>query len=369
MLVMAMVKSMSRLAWLAAASAVACAPEDWREIPPITWVGEHLEYAPQEGADEPCAGTLPYMDRYLELVAEAMGVELDERVVFVQGSDEAETLCDNEQAYGCSFAQGVYARASPQEHELVHGVRWVTHGPSHSFFEEGTAEVFGDDMHAPSRAEAHGDLIEGINSGGGNRRIPIEWYPRAGHFAAFLHDQYGPDVTTALLQQTNGRSTTARTIEAIVETTGVPWEEVREDYEREPTCSQSQYRYPLAACAQPVALRARCDETVKLVQTLDCDDPGTLGPRDEGIWTYLLLEVEQDGEYEVTAFHPVHNYSALELKECALGCGSILHDQLYGFDTLGTPLHLHAGRYALKLLRPNGDSSELEVKVEGLGCS
>lgn len=363
-----MVKIMSRIAWLAAACAFACAPDDWREIPPITWVGEHLEYAPQEGADEPCAGTLPYMDRYLELAAEAMGVELDERVVFVQGSDEAETLCDNEQAYGCSFAQGVYARASPQEHELVHGVRWATHGPSHSFFEEGAAEAFGDDMHAPSRAEAHGDSIEGINSGE-NRKIPIEWYPRAGHFAAFLHDQYGPEVTTALLQQTNRHSSTARTIEAIVETTGVPWKEVREVYEREPTCSQSQYRYPLAACAQPVALRARCDETVELVQMVDCDDPATLGPRGGALWTYLLLEVEQAGEYEVTAFDLDHSFSGLELKECALGCRSILHDQLQGFDPFGIPVHLHAGRYVLKLVRPEGESSELEVEVEGLGCS
>ncbi len=363
-----MMKIMSRLAWLAAASALACAPEDWREIPPITWVGDHLEYAPQEGADEPCAGTLPYMDRYLELAAEAMGVELDERVVFVQGSDEAETLCDNERAYGCSFEEGLYARASPQEHELVHGARWVTYGPSHSFFEEGTAEAFGDDMHAPSRAEAHGDLMEGINSGE-NRKIPIEWYPRAGHFAAFLHDRYGPEVTTALLQQTNQRSTTARTIEAIVETTGVPWEEIREDYEREPTCSQSQYRYPLAACAQPVALRGRCNETVKLAQTVDCNDPNTLGPREGGIWTYILLEVEQDGEYEVNAVDPEHSYLALELKECALGCGSVFHDQLRGFGGYGIPVYLHAGRYALKLLRPEDESSELEVTVEGLGCS
>jgi hypothetical protein len=364
-----MVKIMSRLAWLAAASAFACAPEDWREIPPITWIGEHLEYAPQEGADEPCAGTLPYMDRYLELAAEAMGVELDERVVFVQGSDEAETLCQDKEAYGCSFAQGLYARASPQEHELVHGVRQATYGPSHSFFEEGTAEAFGDDARMPMRVEAHGDLLDGINSGGGGRRILLEWFPRAGHFAAFLHDQYGPEVTTALLQQTNRHSTTARTIEAIVETTGVPWEKVREDYEREPTCSQSQYRYPLAACAQPVALRGRCDETVKLVQTVDCDDPATLGPREDGIWTYVLLEVEQDGEYEVTAFDLEHSYSVLELKECALGCGSILHDQRHGFDAFGIPVRLHAGRYVLKLSRPEGDSSELEVKVEGLGCS
>lgn len=49
---------------------------------------------------------------------------------------------------------------------------------------------FGDDAHMPMRVEAHGDLMEGIDSGSGGRRIPLEWFPRAGHFAAFLHE-YG----------------------------------------------------------------------------------------------------------------------------------------------------------------------------------
>lgn len=69
--------------WLAAAGAVSCAPDPLpREIPPVVWAGEHLESAPQEGAYELCAGTLPYMDRYVELVAEAMGVEIEQPLVF-----------------------------------------------------------------------------------------------------------------------------------------------------------------------------------------------------------------------------------------------------------------------------------------------
>jgi hypothetical protein len=112
----------SILAWLAAAGAPNCAPEDSPEIPPITWVGEHLEYAPQDGAPEPCAGTLPYMDRVVARVAKEMGVELRQPVVFVHGEDAA-VVCDNPGAYGCGFDGGVYARGVPMEHELVHGVQ------------------------------------------------------------------------------------------------------------------------------------------------------------------------------------------------------------------------------------------------------
>jgi hypothetical protein len=361
-----------RMGWLAAAGAVACAPEDppQREIPPVVWAGEHLEYAPQAGAYEPCAGTLPYMDRYVELAAEVVGVELEQPLVYVQGSDEAESFCEDEGTLGCTFRDSVYARVAPQEHELVHGVR-ASQGFSHLFFEEGTAEAFGDDAAMPMRVAAHGDLLEALGSASGERGLPTRWYPRAGHFVAFLHEEYGPEVTTALLQQTNAYSSAAQAIAVIEETTGVPFDELRQDYELEPSCEQAQYRYPMFACEQPVDLRARCDETVTLAEhiRIACDDPGTIGPRNGEIWTYLALEVEQDGEYLVTAFDPTTSFSPLAIKECALGCDSVLHEQLLGFDPYGIPVQLHAGRYSVKLVRHEDYPGEVEVSVEGRGCS
>lgn len=361
---------MSRWAWLAAASALACGPDrpPW-EVPPIVWSGEHLEYAPQDGAYEPCAGTLPYMDRYAELAAEAMGVQLDEPLVYIHGTDEDEVPCTNQDALACTRSTTIYSLVAPQEHELVHAVRG-SQGFSHRFFEEGAAEAFGDDAHMPMRVRADGDLLEGIASVTREDGLPIEWYPRAGHFAAFLHDQYGPEVTTALLKRTDRDTSVGQAIAVLEESTGVPFDELRQDYEHEPTCGQARYRYPLFACEQPVDLRARCDETVTLAEPIriECDDPGTIGPRDGEIWTYLALEVEQDGEYLVTAFDPMSSFSRLEIKECALGCDSILHEQRHGFDPYGIAVQLRAGRYSVKLLRHEDYPGEVEVKVEGRGC-
>jgi hypothetical protein len=361
---------MRRLGWLAAAGALACAPErpPW-EVPPVVWAGEHLEYAPQDGAYEPCAGTLPYMDRYVERVADLMDVELEQPLVYIHGSDEVEPLCENPDALGCARGNEIYAHVVPQEHELVHGVR-ASHGFSHFFFEEGAAEAFGDDAHMPTRVRAHGELIQGIESGT-TQGLPIEWYPRAGHFSAFLHDRYGAEVTRALLRRTDRETSGTRAVGVIEEATGVPFEVLRRQYDSEPTCTQAQYRHPVVGCEGPFARRVRCDATdvAGMSERIACDDAATLGPRDGEIWKYLGLEVENDGEYWVSAHSPVAaSFERIEVKECALGCGSVFVKRPVGIVLGEGPVFLYAGRYVIKVVRPEGEPGEVEIGVRGAGC-
>jgi hypothetical protein len=252
------------------------------------------------------------------------------------------------------------------EHELVHGVR-SRYGFSNIFFEEGTAEAFGDDMPSSARVSVHGNLVEGMIAGS-DRELPLEWYPRAGHFAAFLHDHYASEVTTAMLLKTDRDSTGGMAVTVLEQGTGLTFEEILADYSAEPTCSQRQYRYPLHACSQPVDLQPRCDEAVELGPVrLACDDPSTLGPRDrDGMFRYLVVEVERDGLYSVTAFNDDHAFVPFTLKECALGCNSILAGRVNAHDA--SPQFLRAGRYALKLSRFPEYPTDVVVKVEGLGC-
>lgn len=351
--------------WLAAGAA--CAPEGSPGIPAITWAGEHLEYAPQDGAPEPCAGTLPYMDRFVVRVAEEMGVVLEEPVVFVHGED-AGAVCADSTDYGCAFVGGVYARNVPMEHELVHGVR-RQYGGSMRFFEEGTAEAFGDDTSMPSRAPASGDVMEGMLAGS-NQELPMEWYPRAGHFAAFLHERYDAEVTTALLLETDWDSTADTAIAVVERATGLPFDEILVDYSAEPTCWQTQYRYPLVPCGQPVDLRIRCDGTVVGSARIDCDDPSTLGPRTgkEGMFRYLVIEVERDGMYMLTAFDQGEAFVPLRLEECALGCDSILASHVSDDDE-PRPTFLRTGRYVLKVWHHDDtDPVDVVVEAQGLGC-
>lgn len=124
----------------------ACAPEPDGdpEIPPITWSGTHLDYAPQPHVEPICRGTLPYMDRYVELAATAMDVELDGPVLYVHGSLDDEPFCKPGRVGCTSIEARVYSYLVPHEHELVHAARSFD-GFSQYFFEEGVAEMFGDD--------------------------------------------------------------------------------------------------------------------------------------------------------------------------------------------------------------------------------
>lgn len=351
--------------------AVSCSPQASppREIPPVTWSGEHLDYAPQADAYELCEGSLPYMDRTVGLLADAMAVTLDQPLVYVHGGDEEETLCDHESTLGCAFDDSVYSRVVPQEHELVHGVRSFQRF-SHPFFEEGAAELLGDDAPLELRVASNGGLLDGIEAGTSIEGLPSSWYPRAGHFMAYLHDRYGSEMTAALLQQTNGRSSTARALEALEEMTETKFDQLRQDYQAQPECEQRIYRYPLYGCEEPTALRARCDSNVATVieERIACDDPDTVGPRDAEMWKTIAFEVPTDGEYILTAY--TENEVAgnrITVEECSTRCDAIVFDRSMGLEP-APPVFLRAGRYAMRLTRPTGEPGEVLVRISGGGC-
>lgn len=90
---------------------------------------------------------------------------------------------------------------------------------------------------------------------------------------------------------------------------------------------------------------------------------------DDGEEENLQLEVEDDGEYLITAYDQAKSsFHPLEVKECALGCDSILHEQRFGLDRWGIPVFLRAGRYSVKLIRYESDPGAVRVAVEGRGC-
>lgn len=344
------------------------------EIPPVVWSGAHLDYAPLEHVDPVCAGTLPYMDRYVGLAAAAMRVELDESLVYVHGSRGDEAVCE---ALGCTFIDGrIYSLVAPYEHELIHGVRSFA-GWSHGFFEEGAAEMLGGDSSFPSRVPAEGELLEGIELASANHRLPDAWYPRAGHFSAYLHRRYGPDVTEAILRGTDWDTDTEAVVEVIEAATRMPFDEVLAGYAAEPVChAAAQYRYPLFPCDAPEALRARCDGTiaVRIEEHVSCGDPSTLGPRDGEIWQYVAVEVPADGEYTLEHASELAAAGWIEVRECAMGCGAIMEASLITRTyaepeaTSNPPVFLRAGRYALRLSRPATAPSAVSVWIRGEDC-
>jgi hypothetical protein len=361
------------LAFAPCAAACGAEPLD-PEVPPIVWSGAHLDYAPLEHAEPVCAGTLPYMDRYVGLAAAAMRVDLDEPLVYVHGSRDDAALCE---ALGCTFIDGrIYSLVAPYEHELVHGVRSFADW-SHAFFEEGAAEMFGGDSSFPSRIPADGELLEGIETASAGNRLPDAWYARAGRFSAYLHDRHGPNVTEAILRDTDWDASAEAVVDVIEAETEMRFEEVLADYAAEPVCHEAaQYRYPLFPCDAPEALRARCDGAVavRIEEQVSCDDPSTLGPRDGEIWQYVAFDVPVAGEYTLEHASELAPAGWIEVRECAMGCGAItvanLITRTYADpEAASNPsVFLRAGRYALRLSRPAAAPSAVSVWIRGEDC-
>jgi len=348
----------------------ACGPSDLFEIPPVVWSGEHLDYAPQAHADPVCAGTPPYMDRYMELAAAEMDVEMG-RSVYVHGSLEDEPLCD---AIGCLHAEKIiYSRRAPHEHELVHAVRGFV-GNSHKFFEEGAAEMLGgDDEMNPDREPAEGELREGLEAGRLGVPLPDPWYPRAGHFSAYLHEHHGPDVTEALLFETTPDSTADEAIAVLEDATAMSFEDLVENYEdSEPFCKNArQYRYPLYPCDAPEALRPRCDGNIALPieESLSCDDPQTLGPREGEIFKYVAFDVPVDGVYRFARAPREDGRTArIDIKACDLGCYSTY--VVMPYEDPIEHVYLRAGRYSLRMTRraDRDTPSSMSVTITGDDC-
>ncbi|MCX4243074.1 hypothetical protein [Paraliomyxa miuraensis] len=356
---------MTRALLLCVVCAGACSPGE--ELPPIVWSGDHLDFAPVAHDVELCAGTLPYMDRYLALAGAAMDLPIG-RTTYVLYPEGGSNPCDFD-AYACEVEGTIYTRRAPHEHELIHAVRGETR---FRFFEEGAAQAFGgDDEVNPDRLVALGTLRDGIEASA-DGPLPDPWYPRAGHFFSYLHRYHGPDVTSALREAAPIDATADEAIAALEAATAMRFDELVTDYEStERFCDRARlYRYPLFPCDAPEALRPRCDGDVAIPVevSLGCDAATALGPRDGKVFGYVAIDIPADGRYRITAAPSEGYRGSVEFKQCALGCQS--HFVGAPYHELDHDLHLRAGRYSLRFTRfaDATEISRMAVTIAGDDC-
>lgn len=366
----------------AAACAGACSPEmaatSPLELPPVVWSGEHLDYAPEPGATPVCAGTLPYMDEYLELIAAKLGVDELGRYVYVDGDTSVCPLL------GCYSDGVIYADFAPIEHEFVHAVRSEINAEgSLDFFEEGAAEMLGGDLDI-HREHAEGDLREGF-AAGRDRRFPNEWYTPAGIFAAYIYRYHGgSQATRALLERTTNGTSPDEAVALLEDLTAMTFDDLVVDFADDadecpaPT-GPADYRYPVFPCDAPAALRQRCDgdSAVPIEVSLACDDPETIGPRDGELFTYVAIDIPVDGMYRFIADPRTAGLGTrVELKRCEPGCGTRAFTAVYG-DSAPEPVgeiyldletFLRAGRYSLKLARHDELETPIALTIAGEDC-
>lgn len=333
-------------------------------------VGPYLRFWSEPGLTETCAGTLPYIDAYVEQLASLHDVPAGFQVDYFwvdEGSDLLLDSCrtDEIHATGCSRENTIVTTLLPHEHELVHAVR-SAHGLSELFLEEGAAEVWG--QHTDRVFDGLLRVEDGLDAAGDV--LPLDYYPTAGMFSAFIVDRFGSGVLADLARQTDPASSRAEVEDAFTTSTGDALGVILDDYYAEGwQCGRSTYRDDSLACA--IAPQADCsaaadDGSVTVFIDLSCASEHARGPRDGVVWSevafdhptgsLLTLSISA-GLPDGTSFA---DFGALELVPCGAGCGEDVFSLPVDADL---ELTLNAGNYLLRASRP---TTTLETALPGI---
>lgn len=331
-------------------------PSPRDRLPDPTQVGEHLRfYTEDDGEQAMCAGTLPYMDRYIDALIRLHGTSPDLLVDYYWFPTNQERIDEICSATACTFADAVtLTPIIPHEHELVHAVRGEL-GFSNDILEEGAAEIWGahDD-----RSFDYGLSLETAATLAEDE-LPVDYYGVVGRFAAFVVSAFGQEAFVELGKLTADKSSPAELSEAFESVTGMTSSEVFASYEEAGwRCGRSVYRDDSLACSVAPAMDcslAEDDGTLHYELDLDCGSEQFVGPRGGVIWSDVILSVQQS--------HPIYISVAVEdededevgrfsLLPCGVGCEGIDYTIVPNDPngSLGVPVH--AGQYLFRIELP-----------------
>lgn len=357
-----------------AVGCTACAPADPGPEPPeITWEGRWIRYGSDPEIGPTCGGNAAYMDAYVGTLAGLFGVDDPAPIDYFHVSGIDRVPCnegDGSVIAACVRHGTVWSTLVPQEHELVHAVRFSEHY-SHYFVEEGAAELWGDDsLQFPFRSETDTDpsmAAMQVDDGG----LPAIHYGVAGRWMSRLAARGELVELEALLRRTD-LSSSYRDLED--EFAGAFGRSLDEDFaafgEEEP-CDQREFRHPVHACAAAPRVQWCADGvSLPITRTLSCSDEDALGPRDGEVWTYVTIDV---GSSPITSIFVESRADAVgsyvEAQECAAGCGSV-YDRAWVMQevSVAQTFDLHPGRYVLKLGQPADVETHFVFYLQSEDC-
>lgn len=346
----------SHLAVAAAVLSLGSSCEDpGQPLPSLIEIGSHLQVGVPASAPPVCAGTWPYLDRYVGVLKGIHGLPDDYQVNYYWLPELWDYDVCSQDARGCAYREDAYSAVAIEEHELVHAVRSF-HGGSYSFIEEGAAEYWGaDDLW---NRHIIGETREAIESADG-AKLPGEYYGRAGHFVSYLAREYGVSHVADLARRTEWKGSYDLFEQAFSEVYNASIGAVVEAYESEyPECGRSGFRSNEGVCSSQAPVTCvDGEEDLRLIVRLSCDNSTTIGPRDGEIVTYIVFDIP--GQVAIWTVDGPQGGSAI-LRRCEGGCGFW---QEFTIPDDGIERWIYGGRYVLRLSIPEGTEGEFQILV------
>ncbi len=341
----------SRHGWaLGLAAALACGNDK-----DVVHAGEHVTLIVDPTLDT-CGDLVGHMDRFVELTAEFLGVDLeDKQFLYYWFSNErfvATGVC-SPGVVGCAAGNRSASYAAPLDHELAH-VIFNGIGTPPSFFAEGAGVAFElptFELSLDKSLPGDDDLLEILAKPG---KIGAEHYTLAGGFTRFLIDRHGLDAYLAYFADlVDNREMwqievvhAARFHESLAATI-TAFDAERRD------CEQRRFRLKLFECSAPTL--DWDGVSLSLHRSLSCEVDDVVGPfEDFTARAFFTIEVAEPGLFAVTLASDEERTTAA-LGNCG-GCDSEGHTLLIAGDE-AQQVWLPTGRYYVAL------SSDVEAET------
>jgi hypothetical protein len=347
---------------------VGCQPEphDWHDDYTFAWEGKHVTvYAYDRSEDEVCAGSLAAVDQFSASVIDLF--DFDDSIHFDyhwMSSEFFAGKCPPTIGACTALGYGPRTRSIPDMHEVAHALSYAGQGRfCPDVLEEGIAEYlsgprfyekwYGQPELSANIAEI---LTKTLIEGGAE-------YERAGHFASFLLETYGPEAVTALCTRIPFYHDLEDWQTSVPELLGIELPALLAEYDQYPVCSRQHYRARLWECdGEPDAVADPAQDVVFEV-ALDCSDPGTIGPlNSRAVATRRIFfpEAMRTGIY-ITNADGVDPGLDFNLQECA-ACSA--DPDIFTSTGPSTVFQFRAGMYDLILFGELERPQKLTIRLD-----
>ena len=344
----------------------ACQPEvhDWREDYDWVWEGEHVAvYGYGLATEDACGGSLDTLDLHIGSVADFFGYDETLQHEYLWISDEI--WDDRCHPAGACTASGVpWTRNLPDMHEATHAVSYVSRGRScPSLLEEGVAVYFGAPGFHSISDPTSGEYVIGVEDLLTAAPLAYGDYERAGNFASFLVEEYGPEAIASLCEKIPFYNTLDDWQTAVPEVMDIELPELLAAYEQYPRCFGQQYRARWWECAGEPHVTVDPNVEVVFEIEMDCADEGMIGPvngrmiatrriaapQDMWVNMHLLDETGQDVDLDYN------------LQQCA-ACSE--NPDVYASSDFPPNFDLRAGVYELVVFADLDFSQTIAVHLQ-----
>lgn len=344
---------------LLAVLACACTPEIAIDLPETEVVYEgsqvRLHAVPELTA---CNGNGPAMDAMLAyLAAESELGPLEEPTdAYLLAPEQVDEVCyvGYLRPAACAYTEEdppfAVAGYLPTEHELVHTYLSAKQGGASrwSFFDEGLATVYGRDA---DRARPRTPIRDAVAY---QTKLPLEHYPRAAHFVAYLIERFGPQATIRFVMHTASVRDDVELATVFLASFAVSLPSTIAAYEAEAeTCTVDGWQR-IYDCEEPTQAWPESG-TLRPDVGAPCEDSAVLGVAGMQTSQRFVVEMPTPGPVSVELLSRVEGRAP---RVRLVRCGSCEEEFVVAHDLAEGPLEgawLRPGTYVVSVDAPTGE--------------